>query len=309
MVAGLSETEHEHYAAYIDVSKKVRWGADNVILGRKLDAGQKFLPDGLSLVHELEFLSADEQRFLSQVQARTYAYVFGLVERFINAKVLDTSRQLWLGDRTALEALVQFSDEETKYQDLFRRIESLAVDVMPEGHEKTTDANAVASVVAGKSIWAVLALTCHIGILTHIHYEKSIESAADLSPLWKDVLRFHWEEECQHAILDELEWRREDMKLGGGERNQAVSDLIDLIVEIDRILQVQATADAGYFLRVIDRELSIQAQTAVGDRILKAYRWQYIVSGIQDDRFMAILKDLIDDRQAERVSRALGPML
>ena len=99
------------------------------------------------------------------------------------------------------------------------------------------------------------------------------------------------------------------MKLGSGERNQAVSDLIDLIVEIDRILQVQATADAGYFLRVIGRELSIQAQTAVGNGILKAYRWQHIVSGIQDDRFMAILKDLIDDRQAERVSRALGPML
>ena len=309
MVAGLSETEHEHYAAYIDVSKKVRWGVENVILGRKLDAGQKFLPDGLSLVHELEFLSADEQRFLSQVQARTYAYVFGLVERFINAKVLDTSRQLWLGDRTALEALVQFSDEETKQQDLFRRMESIAADVMPEGHEKTTDANAVARVVAGKSTWAVLALTCHIEILTHIHYEKSIESAADFSPLWKDVLRFYWEEECQHAILDELEWRREDMKLGSGERNQAVSDLIDLIVAIDRILQVQATADAGYFLRVIDRELSIQAQTAVGDRILKAYRWQHIVSGIQDGRFMAILTDLIDDWQAERVSKVLWPML
>ena len=194
MVAGLSETEHEHYAAYIDVSRKVRWEADNVILGRKLDAGQKFLPDGLSLVRELEFLSADEQRFLSQVQARTYAYVLGLVERFINAKVLDTSRQLWLGDRTALEALVQFSDEETKHQDLFRRMESLAADVMPEGHEKTMDANAVARVVAGKSTWAVLALTCHIEILTHIHHEKSIESATDLSPLWKDVLKFHWEE-------------------------------------------------------------------------------------------------------------------
>ena len=39
MVAGLSETEHERYAAYIDVSKKVRWGVENVILGRKLDAG------------------------------------------------------------------------------------------------------------------------------------------------------------------------------------------------------------------------------------------------------------------------------
>jgi hypothetical protein len=45
------------------------------------------------------------------------------VERFINAKVLELSREHWLGDQTALEALVRFSDEELKHQEMFRRIE------------------------------------------------------------------------------------------------------------------------------------------------------------------------------------------
>ena len=63
-----------------------------------------FLPAGLSKVDELEFLSGDERRLLSQVQGRTYAYIFGLVERFIGAKVLELSGQHWLGDQVALEA-------------------------------------------------------------------------------------------------------------------------------------------------------------------------------------------------------------
>ena len=67
--------------------KRVRWDIDrDVIRGRSFDYGKTFLPAGLSLVDELEFLSPAEQRLLSQVQGRTYAYMFGLVERFIGAK-------------------------------------------------------------------------------------------------------------------------------------------------------------------------------------------------------------------------------
>lgn len=62
---------------------------------------------------------------MSQIQGRTYANMFGLVERFINAKVLEISRDHWLGDQTALEALVRFSDEGLKHQELFRRIERM----------------------------------------------------------------------------------------------------------------------------------------------------------------------------------------
>ncbi len=68
---------------------------------------------------------------LSQIQGRTYANMFGLVERFINAKILEVSRDHWLGDQTALEALVRFSDEELKHQELFRRIERMVASGMP----------------------------------------------------------------------------------------------------------------------------------------------------------------------------------
>jgi hypothetical protein len=72
--------------------------------GGRFDTAHKFLPDGLSLADTFATLSADEKRFVSQIQGRTYANIFGLVERFINAKVLELSHDHWFGDQVALEA-------------------------------------------------------------------------------------------------------------------------------------------------------------------------------------------------------------
>ena len=300
----------DRYARCVRASKAVRWDIDDdVIRGRELDVAQKFLPDGLSLVDELPFLSDGERRFFSQVQGRTYANIFGLVERFINAKILEISRDHWFGDQTALEALVRFSDEELKHQELFRRVEQLAAATMPPGYQLIADPNDVAHAVLGKSTWSVLALTCHIEIFTQVHYKKSIEPDAELSPLWKDVFLHHWREECQHAIMDELEWRREDARISAADRDQAVDDLIDLVGAVDGILQGQAKADAAYFVGVSGRGFNAEETAAIEDGMLRAYRWQYIVSGVQDGRFLGVLTELIDDAQTGRITEALAPLM
>jgi hypothetical protein len=41
---------------------------------------------------ELPFLAPEDRRLLSQIQGRSYANIFGLVERFITAKMLELSR-------------------------------------------------------------------------------------------------------------------------------------------------------------------------------------------------------------------------
>src|ERR1051325_7883235 len=93
------------YSQCIEASKRIRWDIDkDVLRGAQLDFSKKFLPEGLSKVQHLDFLSEDEQRLVSQVQGRTYANIFGLVERFINAKILELCRDHWLSDQTALEA-------------------------------------------------------------------------------------------------------------------------------------------------------------------------------------------------------------
>lgn len=305
-----SPTPAERYARCVEVSKRIRWDIDrDVIRGRDFDFQCKFLPDGLSQVPDMDFLSPDEQRLLSQVQGRTYANIFGLVERFINAKILEVSRDHCLGDQVALEALVRFSDEELKHQELFRRIESMIGSQMPDGYVVAADPNEVAQAVLSKSTWAVLALTCHIELFTQAHYRQSIETDQGLSELYKDVFLYHWREESQHAVLDELEWRREHERLTEPERDRAVDDLIALVGAVDGILQAQASADAGYFIAIRGRPAGAIEAEQLQSALLRAYRWQYIVSGVQEPRFIDILSSLVTPAQMERITSALAPLM
>ena len=299
----------DRFARCIQASKQVRWDIEaDVIRGREFDTTQKFLPDGLSKVHELDFLTPEEQRYVSQIQGRTYANIFGLVERFINAKVLELSREHWLGDQVALEALVRFSDEELKHQALFRRIEHLAGAQMPAGYTFLPQPNDVARAVLSKSTWAVLALTLDIEMFTLLHYRESIDPDTQLSDLFKDVFRFHWKEESQHAIMDELEWKRHDATLTPAQRDQAVDEFIELVGAVDGILQAQAQADADYGAATCWRTLSAAEQQALHAGILKAYRWQYILSGAQHPPFVKALSSLITPAQGQRIQAALATL-
>jgi hypothetical protein len=299
----------ERYARCIESSKRVRWEIDkDVIRGRHFDTAHRFLPHGLSLADAFTTLSADEKRFVSQIQGRTYANVFGLVERFINAKVLELSHDHWFGDQVALEALVRFSDEELKHQELFRLIDAMVGDVLPGGYRFDVDPNAVARAVLGKSTWAVLALTLDIELLTQLHYRQSIDPDSGLSELFKDVFLYHWKEESQHAILDELEWVRHDAGLTAEERDRAVDEFIELVAAVDGILQAQAKADAGYFAVKCGRAVDEAEGRAIEAAFLKAYRWQYIHSGAQHPHFGKVLSSLITESQGQRIQAALATL-
>ena len=303
----MNNTPSERYARCIDRSKRVRWDIEtDVIRGRRFDLADKFLPDGLTLANQMVSLSPEEKRYFSQVQGRTYASMFGLVERFIGAKVLELSRDHWLGDQVALEALVRFGDEELKHQALFRRVEGLIAEVMPPGYSFAWDPNEIAGAVLSKCSWAVLGLTLHIELFTQAHYRESIHGDPELSQLARDIFRFHWREECQHAVIDELEWRRVNDALAQPERDQAVDELIDLVDAVDAIVQTQAGADAAYFGATCGRQLNSVEQMTVQDTLLDAYRWQYIVSGVRHPHFAATLADLTTETQRERIRHALA---
>jgi hypothetical protein len=303
-------TDSARYAKCVEVSKRIRWDTDrDVIRGRSFDFGRTFLPDGLSKVARLPFLTPGEKRLFSQVQGRTYANMFALVERFIGAKMLEISREHWLGDQVALEALVRLTDEELKHQEMFRRLETMVAAGMAPGYRFLPQPNDVAQAVLAASTWAVLALTCDIELFSQAHYRSSIDPETDLDPLWKDVFLFHWREESQHAILDEMEWLRENARLDTAQRDQAVDQLIDLVGAVDGICRMQAAADAGYFAQVAGRAFDGAQTQAIGDTLLAAYRWQYIVSGVQDPRFLEIIGSMIDARQGERINAALAPIV
>lgn len=295
------------YAKCIETSKRINWDIDkDVIRGRQFDVTQKFLPDTLSQVEDIEGLNTDEKRFLSQIQGRTYANIFGLVERFINTKILEIGQEYNFGDQVALEALVRFSQEELKHQQLFRRIDKMCGDVMPHGYAFVPNANDVAHAVLSKSTWAVLALTLDIELFSQAHYRDSIDPTEGLSPLWKDVFLYHWKEESQHAILDELEWVRHDNNITVEERDQGVTEFIELVGAVDGILQCQAEADASYFAQACGRVVSDDEKAKIEKATLSAYRYQYIFSGAGHPHFGKVLGSMITPEQANRIHAALG---
>jgi uncharacterized protein YggL (DUF469 family) len=183
---------------------------------------------------------------------------------------------------------------------------------MPEGYTFIPKPNDVAGAVLSKSTWAVLALTLHIELFTQQHYRMSIEPDEGLSPLFKDVFLYHWKEESQHAVLDELEWVRHDAMVAADARDQAVNEFIELVGAVDGILCMQASADAAYATHVMTmrrRSVTATERQAIEASMLKAYRWQYIISGAQHPHFVEVLTSLTTEAQRGRIGTALATLM
>jgi hypothetical protein len=75
------------------------------------------------------------------------------------------------------------------------------------------------------------------------------------------------------------------------------------------LLQLQARADADYFIRVSGGSFSADEAERILAGVLAAYRWQYIVSGVQEPRFSKALASMITGSQATRIGEALAPIM
>ena len=106
-----------------------------------------------------------------------------------------------------------------------------------------------------------------------------------------------------------MEWLRENRKLDDQTRDRAVDELIELVGAVDGLLQHQAEADASYFLSLCGRRFDAGQVRRIRQGVLGAYRWQYIVSGVQLPRFQEVLGGMITPAQASRIETALAPIL
>jgi hypothetical protein len=77
---------------------------------------------------------------------------------------------------------------------------------------------------------------------------------------------------------------------------------------VDGILQAQARADADYFISIAGRPFSKDQAAQIHALVLKAYRWQYLVSGVMEPRFQKTLFSMLTEAQAARIQHALAPL-
>ena len=114
--------------------------------------------------------------------------MFGLVRRFICAKMLEVSRDHWLGDQAALEAWSASPTRNSKAPGTVPGASRAPWPGPTAGYRFVPKPDAVATAVLAASTWAVLGLTLPLfEFFTQATYRSNIEPDEELSPLWKDV--------------------------------------------------------------------------------------------------------------------------
>ena len=84
-------------------------------------------------------------------------------------------------------------------------------------------------------------------------------------------------------------------------RDRGVDDLTALVGLLAELLQVQAAADAPYCMDIGGRTFPAQETEQIGASMLRAYRRQYVGSGVAHTRFTKVLGELATPVHAKRV--------
>ena len=273
---------------------KSAWSVEDCFQGRNLDFSRRFLPDRVAGVNEIGCLNEDEKRTLNQIRGNSYCHIFAFVEEFIIPMVLDHAREDVYGDETRLRYLLRFAEEETKHQDmLMRAMDQIEAGLgiscgVIQGREE------VAEVVLGKSRLAALLLTSLIEWFTQLHYLEHVRDDEKLDELFRDILKFHWIDESQHAKADSVLMNEIVGDLNEEEREGAIDELLELGMAIDGLLAQQMDMDIEALEEATGRTFSGDEKDEIRTHQRRAYRWTFLVSGLEHPNFVKIVSELTD---------------
>lgn len=280
------------YADCLNHSLKSAWSVEDCFQGRDFDFAKSFLPERIAGVKDIGCLNDDEKLKLNQIRGNSYCHIFAFVEEFIIPMVMDHAREDVYGDETRLRYLLRFAEEETKHQDMLKK----AMEQIEAGLGKACGVipgrEAVAEVVLGKSRLAALLLTTLIEWFTQLHYVEHVQDSETLDPLFRDILKFHWSDEAQHAKADSLLINEIAGGLSEGERETAIDELLELGMAIDGLLGQQIEMDIESLGAVTGRAFSEEEKEEIRDHQRRSYRWTFLVSGLEHPNFVKIVGEL-----------------
>ena len=280
------------YADCLNNSVKSAWSVDDCFQGRNFDFAKRFLPERIAGVNGIGCLNEDEKRTLNQIRGNSYCHIFAFVEEYIIPMVLDHAREDVYGDETRLRYLLRFAEEETKHQDMLKR----AMDQIEAGLGIScgviSGAEAVAEIVLGKSRLAALLLTSLIEWFTQLHYLAHVRDDEVLDGLFRDILKFHWIDEAQHAKADSLLIDEIAGDLSAEQRTGAVDEFLDLGGAVDGLLGEQVEMDIESLQAATGRAFSDEEKEEIRTHQRRAYRWTFLVSGLEHPNFVRIVDEL-----------------
>ena len=296
------------YEETLHNSLKVAWKEEDVLRNRDFDYGKRFLPDRLAGVDAITCLGADEKLKLNQIIGNAYCHIFAFVEEFIIPQVLEEAQRDIFGDEARLRVLLRFAEDESKHQQMFRRSMALFEKGFGSHCGVIAGREEVARVVLGKSRLCSLLLTSMIEWFTQLHYVEHVRSAEHLDELFRDLVKYHWLDEAQHAKLDSLLINEIVGPLSLEAREKAVEELLELGGAIDGLLSQQADLDIISLQRATGRRYTEGENAEIKTHIQRAYRWTFIVSGLTHPTFARIIGELTEQgpHRIEAAARALS---
>jgi P-aminobenzoate N-oxygenase AurF len=282
-------THDYSYKTCLDGSVNHAWTVDDCFQGRDFDFTKPFLPDRIAGVKAIGCLDDDERRRLNQIRGNSYCHIFAFVEEYIVPMVVDHARDDVYGDETRLWTLLRFAEEEVKHQEMLRR----ACDQFAAGFGSDCGLipgrEDVAGVVLGTSPLAALLLTSMIEWFTQLHYQEHVRDHAELDELFRDILRYHWIDESRHARLDTLLIDEVAAGLSPDQREQAVDELLVLGGAVDGLLAQQIELDIDALQAATGRTFADFEREEIRRHQQRAYRWTFLVSGLEHPNFVAIV--------------------
>ena len=296
------------YQECLDNSKRVSWLEDDVLADRNFDFSKRFLPNRLTGVDDIGCLSENEKRQLNQIMGNGYCHIFAFVEEFIIPTVTEEVMKDVYGDEVRARSLLRFAEEELKHQELFRK----SVELFGQGFGSECGLipgrEEVAKVVRSKSKLAVMILTAIIEWFTQLHYIEHVRDDSDLDGLFRDLLRFHWMEEAQHAKLDTLLIGEVAEHLTLEERETAIDEVLELGGAIDGLLAQQIGLNIGALEKVTGRTFTAAEKEEITTKTQRAWRWTFLVSGLEHPNVVKAIGELttLGPGKIEGVAAALS---
>lgn len=278
------------YSQCIEASERVTWKLDEVFpRSTHLDLQRAFLPNTMFDAGSLAFLNEDERRTLNQISGNGYCYFFYFVETYIITLAMKHAEAELYGDETNLRALLRFAEEEVKHQQMFSRFGEVFEREFGSRCDLVESPQTAAAVILGKSPMGVLLITLHIELLTQAHYVGCMRDVDSIEPLFKNLFKYHWLEEAQHAKLDALELKKLHAYASPAQIQTAIDDYFDILDALDDVFSRQAALDVITIERALSRSFSVQEQKAIEAIQHKTYRRIFIKDGLTHTVFLEFL--------------------
>ncbi len=286
--------QNAEYQSCIQSSERVSWRIDDLLpKDTVLDFSRRFLSDELTGTESIGCLSAEEKLALNQIRSNSYAHLFLFLEEYAVALVAQRAGLELHGNATHMRALLRFTEEELKHQQLFSRFTSAFARGFKVAPALLDNQVEVARAIMTKSNLGVLIFNLHMELMTQQHYLETVRNngGETLDPMFCNMLKHHWLEEAQHTRMDFLEAQK-ILAQAPETLDAALTEYAELLEALRGTLNAQLQLDLQTFEKAAGRTFTEAERQEIFTAQERSYIWGFIGMGMKAPLFLSRLRAL-----------------